>query len=224
MRELFGAVLMGVCAMWCLGVPVGAQDMDAMMKWTVAEVVHYDVVAEFAGSTFVLKAPAGAAVPGYTTQVKDRYEMGFDWSPSKMALVGAPTFRNFPATLPNGMPGGTSMGRGCPPPKVNGTFDFVEIVGAKTGLPGSNSLQLSTARNYPAGSVPYALDGPCALWLDLAKNTQPVSMGMIVPPGMYFAMPAAAGKTITVGKDGKTMTLVDKANGWTYTYTLRIVK
>ena len=33
---------------------------------------------------------------------------------------------------------------------------------------------------------------------------------------MYLAMPAAAGSGITVGKDGKSITVVDKT-GWTYT-------
>jgi hypothetical protein len=41
---------------------------------------------------------------------------------------------------------------------------------------------------------------------------------------MYLAMPAAAAAGMTIGKDGKTITVQDKSSGWAYTYTLRIVK
>jgi hypothetical protein len=48
------------------------------------------------------------------------------------------------------------------------------------------------------------------------------TLSMQVPPGMYLAMPQAAGQTISVGTDGKTMVLDDnRATGST---PIRIVK
>jgi hypothetical protein len=203
--------------------PLGAQDLDQMVKWTAAEVIHYDVVAEYSGQTRILVGDSGR-VTGYSTQVKDRYEIGFDWNPTEMAMVGKPVFKNFPATLPNGTPAGTMFGQSCPQPKMNGSYDHVEVLGAKTGLLGSNSLELSVRRTYPAGSIPYAAEGPCTNWAEAPKKTETATDGVLVPPGLYLAMPTAAGANITFGKDGKTMILQDTPNGWTYTYTLRIVK
>jgi len=102
--------------------------------------------------------------------------------------------------------------------------DHVEVVGAKTGLPGSNSVELNLKRTYPEGMVAYAGEGPCNNWHDMPAKTETMTDGFLVPPGMYFGMPQPAGSVLTVGKDGKTMTPVDAPNGWKYTYTLRIVK
>lgn len=99
-----------------------------------------------------------------------------------------------------------------------------DVVGAKTGPLGSNSLELTLKRSYPAARVAYAGEGPCNNWLDWPAKTENLMGGCIVPLGMMFAMPQAAGFNLTVGEDGKTMTLVDEPNGWKYTYTLRIVK
>ena len=41
---------------------VHAQNIDEMVKWTSAEVVHYDVVAEYTGTTPVLVPIKGAPV------------------------------------------------------------------------------------------------------------------------------------------------------------------
>lgn len=204
-----------------VGAQQSAQAIEDMVKWQTANAVHYDVVAEYTGTTAILMPPAGAPVGPYRAQVKDHYEISFDWNPGSMEMVGKPVFKNFPATLPSGTPGGTMFQQACPPPKVNGTYDHVEVVGAKTGMMGTNSLELSVKRTFPAGSVPYAAEGPCNNWLDVPAKTETTTSGMLVPPGMYFAMPSAMPSNLTLGKDGKTMTLRD--NEWTYTYTLRIV-
>lgn len=206
--------------------PAQAQNIDEMVKWTSAQAIHYDVVAEYAGQTPILvPAPSGSnPITSYQAAVTDRYEVGFDWSPGEMAMVGKPVFKNFPAALPKGTPGRSMFDQPCPPPKINGAYDHVEVIGAKTGMPGSNSLELTLKRSFPAGQVAYAGEGPCNNWLDIPAKTETLTGGVLVPLGMYFAMPQAAGANLTVGKDGKTMTLVDEPNGWKYTYTLRIVK
>lgn len=79
-------------------------------------------------------------------------------------------------------------------------------------------------RSYPPGQVAYAGEGPCNNRLDIPAKSETITGGLLVPPGMYFAMPQPAGANLSVGEDGRTMTLVDAPNGWTYTFTLRIVK
>ena len=210
-----------------LALAVAASAVDArnddMMKWTTAEVVHYDVVAEYAGVTVVLVNTAGQTNP-YRATVSDRYEVGFDWNPAEMSVVGKPEIRNFPSALPKGTPGGSSLGQPCPEPKLEGVYDHVEVVSVKGGLPGSNSAEVTFKRMYPAGKVAYAGENRCDNWHDMPAKTETLTSGFVVPPGLYFAMPQAAGSNLTVGKDGKTMTHVDGATGWKYTYTLRIVK
>ena len=204
---------------------VRAQNIDEMAKWTSAEVVHYDVVAEYTGTTPVLVPIKGAPVTSYPTQVKDRYEIGFDWNPTEMTMVGKPVFKNFPSTLPVGTPARSSFNaQTCPQPRMTGSYDHVEVIGAKTGMLGSNSLELSVKRTYPAGAIPYATEVPgCTNWADAPAKIDTVTEGLFVPPGMYLAMPAAAAPGMTIGKDGKTINFQDKL-GWAYVYTLRIVK
>ena len=220
MRCPFGAAVIGAIAVALFVSPARAQNVEEMMKWQAATAIHYDVVAEYAGTTQILKSKP----PGFAAAVKDRFEISFDWSPTDMAMMGQATFRNFPATLPAPLPGLVSMGKPCPSPKINGTFDYAEVRAAKSGTPGSNTVALVMARAFPAGAFAYALDGPCDIWQEAQQTTDTSNAGLQVPPGMYFAMPQAVPRNITVGKDGKTMTLVDKANGWTYTYTLRVAR
>ena len=202
-----------------------AQNVDEMVRWTSAEVVHYDVVAEFTGETAILVPNKGAPVTSYSTQVKDRYEIGFDWNPIEMTMVGKPVFKNYPSTLPGGTPARPSFNaQTCPQPKIAGSYDHVEVLAAKTGMMGSNSLELSVKRSFPAGAIPYATEMPgCVNWADAPAKIDTVTEGLFVPPGMYLAMPAAAAPGMTIGKDGKTINFQNKL-GWAYTYTLRIVK
>ena len=197
-----------------------AQNVNDMVRWTSAQVVHYDVVAEFSGAPVVM--PLSQVTP-YATQVRDRFEIGFDWNPFEMAMVGKPVFKNFPSTLPAGTPPRAAPGKTCPPPKMNGAYEHVEVIGAKTGTPGTNSLELSVRRTFPGGVIQYALEGACDLQATSAAKTETLAHSMLVPPGMYIAMPTAAGAGLTIGKDGKSITFVDKL-GWTYAYTLTIVK
>ena len=192
------------------------------MKWTTAQAIHYDVVAEYEGNV-ALFATQGAPV-SYHAPVKDRFEIGFDWSPGTMALVGKPVFKNFPSTLPAGTPGGTIMGKQCPPPKVNGDYDHAEVVGAKDGPPASNSLVLTMNRRFPAGEITYAAEGPCNIVIKAAAKTETVTDGMLVPMAMWFAMPQAAGENVTIDKQKQTIVFARNAQGWTYTYSVRIVK
>ena len=220
MRCAFGAAVIGAMAVALFVSPARGQNVEELMRWQGATAVHYDVVAEYAGTTPILKSKP----PEFAVAVKDRFEISFDWSPTNMAMVGQATFKNFPATLPSPLPGLVSSGKPCPSPKLNGTFDYAEVKAAKSGTPGTNTVALVMARAFPAGAFAYALEGACDNWQQAPQTTDTSNTGLQVPPGMYFAMPQAVPRNITVGKDGKTMTLVDKANGWTYTYTLRVAR
>lgn len=220
MRQFKAALVLIVLAFGASS--IHAQNVNDMVKWTSAQVVHYDVVAEYSGNTNVLLASGNATA--YPTQVKDRFEVGFDWNPLEMAMIGKPVFKNFPSTLPGGTPARASgSNKTCPQPKMNGIYEHFEVLAAKTGMPGTNSLELSVKRTLPGGAIPYALEAACDLWATSPAKEETLSFSMLVPPGLYIAMPSAAGAGITVGKDGKSITFVDKL-GWTYAYTLNIVK
>ena len=214
MKNVAWIVIGAVCAL-SPAAPLSAQDLEAMLKWSQAEAIHYDVVAEYAGATPTLST-RGAPVGIAPSQITDRYEISFDWSPTSMAMVGKATWKNFPTNVPE-MSGGK-----CPAPKITGSYDHIEVVDAKTGLPASNSLELSIKRSYPAAVMTYPNENGVCTPLEVPAGTTMDKEGLIVPLGMYFAMPQAVPANITVGKDGKTMTLKDRE--WTYTYTLRIVK
>ena len=67
-----------------------AQNMEAMMKWTTAQVVRYDVVAEYKGQTSIASIPPNSPISRYDAQVVDRYEIDSNWNPQSMAMEGAP--------------------------------------------------------------------------------------------------------------------------------------
>jgi len=200
-----------------------AQDPNDMMKWVMAEVIHYDVVAAYSGDAVIMTSDGDPPVR-YSTRVTDRFEMGFDWNPSTMSLVGVPTFRNFPSALPDGTPGFISMGIQCPGPKVNSPYDHFEVTGATAGAMGSNSLELSLTRTYAAGSVAFANEYGCENWAETSDTSDVVTHGIFVPPGMYLAMPKetlAANITVS-GPDA--IVIEDEKTGWQYTYSLKVKK
>lgn len=194
----------------------GPPDLEAMLKWQQAQVIHYDVVAQFRGDTSILEVPRNSPIGAMRAAVADRYEISFDWDPNAMAMVGEAVIRNFPATLPDGAPAGK-----CGPPKFTGSYDD-EVVSAKTGVPGSNSLELTVKSSYPSAALAYANEKDVCTPLTVPSASRSDVRGLLVPLGMFFAMPAAVPENLTVGKDGKTMTL--KEGNWTYTYTLRIAR
>jgi hypothetical protein len=91
--------------------PQDQMDMELRMKWATAELVHYDVVAEYAAPTPVLTS--------HKTAVKDRFEVGFDYVPLKVAIVGTPVFKNSVSTVSN------VFDEVCMPLKVNGPYEHL---------------------------------------------------------------------------------------------------
>jgi hypothetical protein len=171
------------------------------------------VVAEYAGAAEVLRGPRGFA---YGPQVKDRVELAFDWNQNETKLVGTPVIRNFPSTV---IP--APVKPGCPPVRVDGAYEHADVTSAK-GVDYSPGLELTVQRTFPAGAIPYPgvhATGKCGdAWDESAARSETTTLGILVMPAMYFAVPSAAGKGVVVGKDGKTITAVQ--GDWTYTYTL----
>jgi hypothetical protein len=217
--------------------PAEAQQIDPelLMKWSTAEVIHYDVVAEYSRVTEIMTG--GSLGQWKAAAVKDRFEISFDVSPATATFVGKPVFKNLPSTVSK-----VFEGTPCQPPKVDGPYEHLEVIDVKTGL---GQLELTAKRVYPAGASPYpyqcdraGLDekNACSLEAIAAKT---VTVTHVIPaiPGKFLVMADLAPKhvrigenvsetnTVTIGKDEKTIVVDDTAtNGWKYTYTIRIAK
>ena len=207
MRRRRLAVLLSA-ALACPTVSLRAQqqmDMDVLNKWSAFTVVRYVVVGEFSG------VPAAVLVGA--ARATDRVELTFDWNQNETALVGTPTFKNFPGTAVPPGPGGP-----CPmiPIRFNGTYDYFTLTSV---APVSNRLQLNGTRSYPATVVPQEVGRECKEATVPAK-TQEVTITLVVQTTVVFGMAAARGEGVSISKDGKSIVAVDKENpGWTWTYT-----
>lgn len=203
------------------------QDPSLIMKWSMAEIVHYDVVAEYSLNTAVLTGGSQGVRRANSTAVTDRFELSFDWSPMTRALVGEVTFKNAPSTV------ATTFAGACQPPRVDGKYEHLEVLAA---TPAMGELTLSVKRAFPAGAIPFLNEEQkCGLDPVTAK-TQTIDHIIPVIPGKFLVLPEAAPKhirigesesennTLTIGKDGKTIVVDDTKDGWTYTYSIRIAK
>ena len=210
------------------------QDPEALMKWARAEVVHYDIVGEYAAPTVILSnGPAG--LPGKWSgsdrvAVKDRFEISLDAGRAHIGVVGKPVIRNAPSTVAANVFEGACR----QPPPLTGAYDHIEVIAYKYEV---NSLVLTTRRTYPAGSVPLTNEvGACGLH-PVAARTETVIHHLPLIEGTFLAMPAAAPRfrlgdqdissapnRLIVQPDGKTAVLDDSSRGWKYTYTLKVVK
>ena len=201
------AVLLSA-ALACPTVALRAQqqmDMDVLTKWSAFTVVRYVVVGEFSG------VPAAGGVGA--ASATDHVELTFDWNQNETALVGSPTFKNFPGTAVPPGPGGP-----CPMIRVRftSTYDYFTLTSVS---PVSNTLQLNGTRSYPAAVVPEEVGRECKEATVPAK-TQEVTITLPVQTTVVFGMPAALGEGMSISKDGKSIVVVDKENpGWTWTYT-----
>lgn len=203
-------MIAAAAALAAFATPASAQemDMDAMARWSAYEVVHYEVVGLYAAENVSIAQGASHWVSN--PKVTDRVEIGFDWDQNQYQTVGTPTFRNFPATNA-ALPADAK----CGAPRVTGLYDHITIT--KIGKAAGPTIAIETKRDYPAADIPYLGETECGLDHAAAK-TEASPMSLLVPPTMYFGMPAAGGATVTVSKEKGTITLTDAANGWTWIY------
>jgi hypothetical protein len=207
--------------------PAFAQDMDAMVRWTSAELVHYKIVGEFSGQTIVLSG--GPNTPTRRGTVTDRIEVEFDWNPLEYNMVGKAVIRNFPTRMGAMEPEPAR----CPASKLGGPLELVTGVAvvAEEGLRMSGFLTLQTKRDQPAGSVAIytaQLDNPpCTDWVNLPAKNESINMQLHAVPGMMLAMPG--NPTLQVSADKKYFVIPPgkpgaSNAGWTWTITPTIVK
>jgi len=196
-------------ALACPLVSLRAQDMDMdiLNKWSAFTVIRYVVVGEFSG------VPAGVLLGA--ASASDRVELTFDWNQNETALVGTPTFKNFPGTAVPPGPGGP-----CPmiPMRYNGTYDYFTLTSVAQ-MPNSPRVQLNGTRSYPAAVVAQEVGRECKEATVPAK-TQEATIMLVVQTTMAFGMRGARGEGVSISKDGKAIVVMDQENpGWTWTYT-----
>lgn len=204
--------------------PLGAQtpDMAVMAKWSAVTIVRYVMTGIYRGDLVVMRSPRGIDA---TAQVVDSVEFVFSWNQQEMALVGAATVRNFPATV--SFP--PRMGE-CPPPRITTPYDGWVIASATT-IGSGGGLTLTGKRMYGAGSFPRAKPNVPAsqevcgdVWEPVAATSEPVEMMVGVATTLWYAMPTAGGENVSVTRDGKSIVVVDPATGWTWRYTATAVR
>jgi len=220
-KSRVGVVVIGSL---CLSAsPLGAQapDMALMAKWSAVTVVHYVMIGDYAGELVVMKSPRGVEAKA---KVTDRVEFTFNWNQREMALVGAATVKNFPATVVLARDGE------CPAPRITAPYEGWDIA-AVTGIAGGGGLTLTGTRTYAAGAFPRARPNVTAsqevcgdVWEPVAATTETHQMIVGVASTLWYALPSAGGEFVSVSKDGKSIIVVDHATGWTWTYTATPVR
>jgi hypothetical protein len=200
-------------------IAAGGQDVDAMVRWTSATVVRYQILGEFSGDAVVAKL-TDRTIGGVTAQVTDRFEVVLQWNQQENAIVGTPVIRNFPSTR------GALMPWNCPR-TATGPFEHSTIVAVRDDatLRYANGVMAELRRDLSAGTLATMNEvGPCALVLTGPATTETLQHPLPVPNGMMLAMPSGQGGYT---HNGKAFVIKDPntaAKGWTYTVTPTIVK
>jgi hypothetical protein len=205
MRLLY--LLIALCL---LGMPQLAQekeqmpDMDAMMRWSSADVVRYHIVGVFQGRANVI---GDANWIGYA-DVTDRVVIDLKWKLSESKLLGTPIIQNEKSAIANLR----NYEPKCLPPVLKGEYEHFELLSIKEGLGGALEMQVRTT--YPAAEVVQFCTGKRKP-VPASVNTRPEELVVLSP--VMFAMPLPDSDDLRISKDKKS--LIHKKNGWTWTFT-----
>ena len=180
-----------------------AQDMDAMMKWSRADVIKYHNVGVYSAKTDVI---AGIDI-GYA-DVTDRVVIDLTWKLSEGKLVGTPAITNEKSVLKNL----TNAEPKCNPPVLRGEYEHFTLLSIKPGPAGDYLMQVQQV--YPPATVIQVCSGAPK---QVAGETETESREFGVASPMILAMPAPGGN-ITIAPDKKSFSVKDN-KGWTWTYT-----
>lgn len=195
-------------------VPIAANSSTDTGDQTTADsagdqtVVHFDVVGEVTDKH--VQIPIEDA--DLYADVADRVTLSFDWDQDKGALVGVPSFQNFPATVSN-LEG---MAVGCPPGKLNGAYEHFDIVEIKVNELGA--IELIGKRIHPDTMVAES----CGSGLRLYKGgdeTRSEYIGAPDPAALAYGNMLPKGGPIAVTPDGKSIVMTALNNNWVWTYT-----
>lgn len=190
------------------------QDVDAMMKWGQAQVLHWHVVGEFAGKAVVFKGTAWQPVP--TT---DRVELDFDWNNIEQKLIGKAVFKNFPSRSdPLVIQPQLAKIPGCEPPRLNGPFEYFTMMDAVSDS--MTIVELKGKRDYPGGAIWFVdeISGKCGPSQKEA-GSETASVRVVVPPGVAMATPG-----FEMTRDRRSIITRNEPAGWTWTLTPGIVR
>jgi hypothetical protein len=192
----------------CAWRPASAQDqqmdMEAMMRWSSADVVFYHIVGVYQAQTNVIGA---AGEIGYA-DVTDRVVIDLKWKLSESKLAGEPTFLNEKSTVKNLR----NYDPKCQPPVLKGDYEHCELLGVKDGLGGTLELQVRTT--YPAAEVVQFCSGAHKA-VPGSVRTAPMELTVVSP--VMLGMPLPDSDDLRISKDKKS--LVQKKDGWTWTFT-----
>ena len=179
-------------------------DMEAMMRWSSADVVRYHIVGVFQGRTNVIGDENWI---GYA-DVTDRVVIDLKWKLSESKLVGTPTFQNEKSVVKNLR----NFEPKCLPPILKGEYEHYELLGIKNGLGGTLELQVRTS--YPAAEVVQFCTGKHKP-VPASIKTRPEDFAVVSP--VMFGMPLPDSDTLRISPDKKS--LIVKQGGWTWTFT-----
>ena len=179
-------------------------DMQAMMRWSSADVVRYHIVGVYQARTNVI---GGENWIGYA-DVTDRVEIDLKWKLSESKLAGTPTFRNEKSVVKNLR----NYEPKCQPPVLKGEYEHYELLGIKDGLGGALELQVRTT--YPAAEVVQFCTGKRT---PVPGSVKTRSEDFAVVSPVMFGMPLPDSDNLRVSPDKKS--LIVKKNGWTWTFT-----
>jgi len=198
------AALLPFVAAITTSAPAQQPDVNAMVKWMSAAVIHYRYVGEYAGEVQIMgTGPGGGAM----AKVADRVEFELDWHQKEARLVGTPVLKNYP-TRSDLVP---DTRLGCPAPRIQGAFEFSTATSVAPKSPGIAWVTLAMKRDLVGGAVAYAGDD-CAVRNYEAKSDT-LSKDLALPPGLLMARPGGP-KT----PDGKSLIQKD-SDGWVWTIT-----
>jgi hypothetical protein len=191
--------------------PAAAQqpDVNAMVKWMSAAVIHYRYVGEYSDKGAINGSPVGESQPGgVLANYSDRVEFELDWNQTEMKIVGTPIVTNSPTKVE------LLAETRCPSPQIEGVFEFATVTSITAPSPGTPGIVLAMKRDYVGGAVPYMGEGSCGT-SHFAVGSETSSKKMdLVNAMMMVDMPGAPPKT----PDGKS--LIQKDNdGWAWTIT-----
>jgi hypothetical protein len=179
-------------------------DMEAMMRWSSADIISYHIVGVYQAQTNVI---GGANAIGYA-DVTDRVVIDLKWKLAESKLAGKPVFQNEKSVVSNLR----DYEPKCLPPKLKGEYDHFELLDIKDGLAGTLEMQVRTT--YPAAEVVQFCTGKFKA-IPARVKTEPEEM--VVPSPVMLAMPLPDSDDLSISKDNKSF--IVKKNGWIWTFT-----
>jgi len=200
--------LMIVLFLFGFWLPAPAQDqqmnMEAMMRWSSAEIVRYHIVGVYQAQTNVVGDPNWV---GYA-DVTDRVVIDLKWKLTESMLAGEPVIRNEKSAVTNLR----NPEPKCRPPVLKGEYEHWDLQQVKDGPSGVLALQVQT--DYPAAEVAQFCTGKNKSVPGSVKKHHE-ELVMLSP--VMLGMPLPESDNLRVSKDRKS--LIHKQAGWTWTFT-----